>query len=573
METITMSQSEQMILTTPTAPNVSITNFDLPSLHLLHHEIIVILKDAEQHLTDFNNDLAQASLLLDSIRVLQQLSRIFQLIALTGGRVLSQAIAVGLQQLYDSADTDDTDNTALIMDLSEAIMTLDRYVEFVLLTNTIEPSLLLPIINKLHSYGSQQPIDADYFVNFNSSSTVIANPEQNFQALAELNLDSELLTNAYRSGLAVLLSNTDRCISSADKPKITAMSAACKLISSHSSCLFWQAAAAAVSDIESVLPLSLSQKHTLIYLEQQFHSYLPLMDTRFADLVSFACQRDNQLAQSIRQQYALNQLETSQQQQLQRFLFGPNRQITDILNTLIQNQINNIKEQVDDCTRSNALHIGLPAEQLTAISGELLQLRSTLQLLGLTAAAQQLQLAATAVAQWQTPTASDFDHLLLALMGAENAAVTMAKMYTPGTSKLPLNNPNISLQQLDSACEALIQQSRIAILAIEQLIDHYLADGSYDLLKIQPLPDMIHQVAGATRFLQLPISTTMLSQLLRYLQQYLATEQSVDERMLSYVADVMMSVDYTLDGFEHNRPVSKYSLDVGQHSLSQLLTA
>src|SRR5690606_283758 len=114
-------------------------------------------------------------------------------------------------------------------------------------------------------------------------------------------------------------------VSDDEQKKLDAMSAACALIAANSNRLFWQAATAAVADIASILPLNLSQKHTLIYLEQQFQSYLPVMDTRFADLVSFACQRDTAEAKILREQYAANQLETPQLEQMARFLFGPNR--------------------------------------------------------------------------------------------------------------------------------------------------------------------------------------------------------------------------------------------------------
>ena len=103
-----MSQSEQNNLS---APTLSITNFDLPSLHLLHSEIIVTLKNAEIHLSDFNDHQTQAPLLLDSVEVLTQLSRIFELISLKGGQILSLAIAQGLQQLHD---TNDNSNIALL---------------------------------------------------------------------------------------------------------------------------------------------------------------------------------------------------------------------------------------------------------------------------------------------------------------------------------------------------------------------------------------------------------------------------------------------------------------------------
>ncbi|MGO2671885.1 MAG: hypothetical protein ACTH88_02205 [Psychrobacter celer] len=560
-----MDQSAQMKLT---APTLSVTDFNLPSLHLLHDEIVVTLKDTETHLSEFNDDNTQAPLLLDSIIVLKQLSGIFKLISLVGAEALNTAIVNGLQRLYDNGDNNDVN---LIMDLSEAIMTLDRYVEFVLLTESIEPTLLLPVINKLNAHGQHAPITADYFSAFGSSSVIIANPEKNFQPLHELGLNNELLTDAYRSGLGVALLNQDGTVSADAQQKLNAMSAACALIASKTSSLFWQAAAAATADIAAILPLTLSQKHTLIYLEQQFQSYLPVMDTRFADLVSFACQRDNKAAQHLREQYAQNRLEEPQLEQMRRFLFGPNRALTDTLNTMIQTQINTIKEEVDSYARGDSVN---SAEMQTAkIIEDLAALGSALRLLGLSNAADSLRAAAEEVGRWQAPSPEDFDRLLLALMHAENATIAMAAMHTPGAIYLPLNNPHISLHQLNTANDTLIQESRTAIANAEQAINDYLAEPERDMLNIQNIPEMMRQVAGAVRFLQLPTSASMLSQLANYIEQRIESGRRIEDGTLACIADVIMAVDHHLDGFEHNRPVSKQALDVGQQSLSQLLAA
>lgn len=560
-----MSQAEK---TTASTPALSITNFNLPSLHLLYDEIIVILKDSETHLSEFNDDTAQAPLLLDSIEVLTQLSRIFELIGLKGGQILSTAIAFGFQKLYDNGNNNDT---ALIMDLSEAIMTLDRYVEFVLLKETVEPTLLLPIINKLHVHSEQDTIDASYFSNFGSSSVVIANPEQNYQPLSELNLDIELLTSAYRSGLGVALTKNNSLLTPDAQQKLDAMSAACALIAAHTSSLFWQAATAAVTDLKDILPLKMSQKHTLIYLEQQFQNYLPVMDRRFADLVSFACRRDNEQAQKLREQYAINQLESPQRKQMERFLFGPNRAITDTLNHIIQNQINSIKEKAESYGRgdtSDALVL-----QVSSITESLTELSSAMQLLGLDDAASALESAAAKVAKWQTPTSEDFDHLLLSLMLAENASTAMARRHTPGMTHLPMNNQHISLHQLDTAYDTLVKESRSTISSIEQAITDYLADPNRDIVNMQNTPEMLRQVAGAVRFLQIPAAANLFGQLSVYIEERLADGSVIDEQTLARIADVIMAVDYRLEGFENNRPISKQSLDIALDSLNQLLTA
>ena len=560
-----MNHSTQIKLT---APTLSVTDFNLPSLHLLHDEVNVILKDTEIHLSEFNDDNSQAPLLLDSIIVLKQLSCIFELISLVGAEALNNAIVHGLQQLYDNGDNSNID---LIMDLSEAIMTLDRYVEFVLLTESVEPTLLLPIINKLNAHSQIAPIAADYFSAFGNSSVIIANPENNFQPLKELDLDQELLTYAYRSGLGVALINQDGNINQDAQQKLDAMAAACALIAANTSSLFWQAASAAVTDIAAILPLNVSQKHTLIYVEQQFQSYLPVMDTRFANLVSFAGQRDTEAAKTLREQYAANRLEDPQRQQMEHFLFGPNRELTDTLNSIIQNQINTIKENVDSYARGDSIN---PVDMQTSqIVEELTTLSSSLRLLGLSNAANSLINAAEAVSTWRAPTPEDFDHLLLALMHAENATIAMAEMHTPGAIYLPLNNPHISLHQLNTAYDTLIEESRTAIASAEQAINDYIAEPERDILNIQNIPEMLRQVSGAVRFLQLPTPASMLSQLANYLQQRINSGRRIDDGTLAYIADVIMAVDHHLDGFENNRPVSKQALDVGQHSLSQLLAA
>ena len=560
-----MDQSAQMKLT---APTLSVTDFNLPSLHLLHDEVVATLKDTEIHLSEFNDDNSQAPLLLDSIGVLKQLSRIFKLISLVGAELLNDAIVDGLQRLYDSGDNNDVD---LIMDLSEAIMTLDRYIEFVLLTESVEPTLLLPVVNKLSAHGQKPPMVVEDFAAFGSSSVIIANPEQNFEPLSSLNLDTELLTDAYRSGLGVALLNQDGDIDANEQQRLDAMSAACALIASQTNSLFWQAATTAVTDLAAVMPLSLSQKHTLIYLEQQFHSYLPVMDTRFADLVSFACQRDSAAAQHLREQYASNHLEGTQLDEMKRFLFGPNRALTDTLNTIIQTQIGSIKENVDSYARGDSIN---PIDMHTAqIIEALTELSSALRLLGLSNAANSLSTAADAVSHWQAPSPDDFDHLLLALMHAENAAIAMAEMHTPGAIYLPLNNPHISLHQLNTANDTLIQESRTAIASVEQAINDYLAEPERDMLNIQNVPGMMRQVAGAVRFLQLPTPASMLSQLANYIEQRIESERRIEDSTLACIADVIMAVDHHLDGFENNRPVSKQALDIGQQSLSHLLAA
>ncbi|WP_227430705.1 hypothetical protein [Psychrobacter sp. I-STPA6b] len=556
------------MLTANNAPQaLSTTNFDLPSLHLLRQEIDTALKDAETHLSEFNDDESQAPLLLDSIEVITQLASVLDLISLDGASDLAEVIAVSMQSLYDAGDNTDHE---LILDISEGIMTLDRYIEFVLLKETLEPSLLVPVINRLNLAVGREQIDEKNFSIYSHSSVSIANPEQNYQPLSKLKLNTQLLSTAYRAGLEVALSKNDGILSEQEQQKLSGMAEACAIPAQQSNCLFWQSAAAATRNLKDILPLSNAQKRTLIYLEQQFHDYLPATDKRFADLVSFACKREHELAEKLKEQYAVNRLSDEQREQMKRFLFGPNREVTNTLNELIQAEINVTKDKVDAFVRADSANPS--QDDVLEISQKLDSLGSVMALLSLPNASQALKSAAEAVKQWQTPTPEDFDALLSSLMVAENASIQMAKSHTPGAVRLPLHNPNISLYQLDTSYETLVRESRIAIATVEQAINEYIADDRKDILNLQNTPQMIRQVAGAVLFLGLKDGANMLTRLANYMDSHVVNDSNVvSSESLSYIADVMMAIDHHLEGLEHTHPVGTQAMTIGHRSLNKLM--
>ncbi|MDO5652405.1 MAG: hypothetical protein Q4G13_09815 [Moraxella sp.] len=545
----------------------SATNFDLPSLHLLLPEIEVALKDAETHLSEFHDDEDQAPLLMDSAVVIEQLAAIFDLISFKGTSDLTYAIAGNLKKLHDSGDNSDT---SLVMDISEGIMVLDRYIEFVLLKEVLEPSLLLPIINKLRGHLGQAALSLENLNHHRSIS--ISNPATHYQSLSTLGLNTQSLSNAFRLGLAVALDdNNAKSTNPAVNTALASMDKACRIISQKSNTLFWQAAYAATQNLKSALPLSNAKKRILIYIEQQFFDYLPIEDKRFADLVSFACQRDEQFAEKVRSQFSLYTSEASQLDKMRRFLFGPNREITDTLNNIIQSEIISIKEKVDSLARGS---VEINAASNTDIAEQIASLGLAMRLLSLEEASDALSQAATEMRAWQTPTPADFDKLLAELMVAENAAIFLTKTHTPGAIKLPLQNRHISLHQLDTAYDLLIKESRINISTISQMVIDYLADANRDATHLQHTPEMLSQVAGAAGFLRLPSTAKMLARLARYIDETVSQEKGqLTEAQLAQVADVVVAADYYLEAFEDNRPVDKQAILRGQHSLNRLLAA
>lgn len=542
----------------------SATNFDLPSLHILLEEIDVALKDAEAHLSEFYDDEEQTGLLLDSSTVIRQLAAIFNLINFKGSSELALALADCFEKLHDLGDNN---HTEFVMDISEGIMVLDRYIEFVLLKEVLEPALLVLIINKLHTHLDRPPVSVQALSLGNTVS--IVNPQNHYKALNQLPVDAKTIITDYRTGLYVLLTKKDKHLNADELAKISGLSSAIQTIAKASDALFWQAAYVATHNIQTQLPLSKNKKRTLIYLEQQLQQYLPLEDRRFADLVSLAFMQNPNFAASARTKYHLEESSPEEQHKMKQFLFGPNREMTDTLNFLIQNEIIAIKEKVDSLARGDS---NINAVGVEEISTQIKALASTMQLLKLQSAANALYQAAKEVQLWQKPGSDEFDKLLAELMVAENAAIFLSKSHTPGTIKMPLHNQQISLHQLDTAYDTLIKESRANIATVSAAVEAYIADPNKEAMHLQNTPEMLEQVAGSANFLNLQKTAKMLGRLGRYLNAVSVENKRVlPDITLSAIADVLMAADLQFEGQEQNRPINKNSILVGQHSLNRLI--
>ncbi len=558
-----------MSLPSPNSQKLTVTNFDLPSLHLLRPEIAVTLHDAEMHLSEFNDDSSQAPLLLDSVDTLAQLAKVLRLIQLEEGYELANSLSAGLQKLYEERDQPNND---MMMDVSEGIMTLARYIEFVLLKETIEPSLLLPIINQLHSDLNQPALQLSDLTGHKNSSIAIANPEQNYQPLTSLGIDPKKLVEAYRAGLSVALTAQSNQLSPKERDKLKAMQAACEMVSKRTDSLFWHAADAAVSDLAGVLPLSNLQKRALIFVEQQFNDYLPVNDSRFADLVQFASSRDSQLALQVQRKFSANTLNETQLTAMRRFLFGPDCEATSTLNQLIQQEIDLIKSASDSYARQ--VNLNSSTDEIDSMAQRLHDLSNVFKTLNLNEVSAALNQQTGKVKTWTQPTPNDFDELLGTLMMAENAAINLAKSHTPGAVILPVYNQTISLHQIETAHNTLVQESRTAIATIETALNNYLNDADKDILHITPVPDIMRAISGACLFLNLPRQSQLLKRGATVLQNLIEQQgRELSEHALAKIADIVMSADYYLESLETNKPAGNHAMYVGYRSLQHMLVA
>lgn len=604
----------------------SISNFDFTSLTLLHPEVKNILTAAERSLSEFHYDSTQSPLVVDSALKLQQLADVFNFISFDIGSHLAHALSKALVQLSENKDTQN--QAQLLSSLVQGVLSLSQYIEFVLNQQTLEPRLLLPILNEIRDLLGDKPLTENDLRVQDSHYITLANPAANFQAVDNLKLDSDLLTTAYRAGLAVMLtSDQNSSLSSDDIAKIEAMHAACATLANESKSLFWQAAAIITQYRDDLLPLNQQQKNLYIFIEQQFRSYLPADDRRFAELVSFACQQPQQtsseLHQLIKNQLLNNKLSESSLLEFKRIMQGPDQHLTVTLKHLIQQEINSIKAEVDTWANYSMTPTETTEDKaklnqdFKAIADKLLTLASTLQILNLNKATETLQQTAKTISSWSSAKAVDFElflsTLLSALITAENAVIALTKEHTPNEDLNSVNNDKISTSQLDSANIALIKQSRNMISSIEHSISNYidtLAKFDYSAREeattdvntqsevsdqsetaaldqystqstaLSNLPNELKQLAGVLKFIGLTNAANTVNQLALSVEVTSVIEKDSQAEPsegsyfeLSKMADILLAIDYQLYSKLQGQPIDKHAMYIANRSLSELRAA
>ena len=468
------------------------------------------------------------------------------------------------------------------------MITLSRYIEFVLLQETVEPSLLLEAINDIHSLigkAAVTDVGNERFAADNYHYVSVANPAQNFQSVEDLGLNSDLLTTAYRAGLAVVLTADSSSLSDSNLKKTEAMYTACALIANQSKTLFWRAAAAVTQDIRKLLPLNEAKKSLYIFIDQQFQSYLPADDRRFADLVSFACKQNNNWANELKIQLKENQLDQGQLTELKHFLQGPDQKITSTINELIQQEIDAVKNDINELVNHSIPSEGaLKSDSFQPIAEKLSSLASTLQILNLQQASQALRDSVKEVSSWLAPSAAELDQLLNRLMVAENAALTLSKSHTPTAQLQQLNNANISIHQLDSAYLDLIKETRQLISDLEHRISDFVdtlptseSADSTDNEALQDIPENLKLIAGALRFLQLTDAANTINRLGLTLENSelinsSSRVQSGTEKYSNFakIADILLATDHQLSSQQLGQPTVKQAVYTANRSLTEL---
>lgn len=545
--------------------------FDISSLHIVKSEIDASLNQVEAALNLYMSDQSNTVGLFDSTEGMQQTHGVLKLLKMDGAIELSEAIHLMLIHISENPDTaDDSQITAL----SESLMTLSRYLEFVLLRETLSPQLLLPITNTMYRLLDKPIISEGQFLLQDVNDGVI---QHNITTLVQpatatektSDQDRKYLTRLFQTGLSGILQKNPQAIDFMYMQK--AVTHIADREPQNAEGLYWQLAKQVVSTMNPTTLLTAGRKRILAQMERRVarksSSISRLSQTHaIADLLTMTAIAPQKYESIIATLGLTNKIKPDQYlREDKQFLFGPDQSVVHDVSQLAHESIIKIKELVDLIVNEEQQPDGL-----SNLSEQLKELGNTLELLTLNQAGQGLIEQANLVGKWsKMPNESQINTLMDRLLDSENAIILMEQTHTPGLVMSPFTNLRISLLQLVEARNLIVSESRLDLTSVMHSLLSYL-DSEKDMQKIEGMAAICETVSGAMAFLNAPRGQAILQSVAQYINDKFNPDHQPDAQSIANLTDAIVCVDYVLEGLATKKPAGDLPYGYGESSLAKL---
>ncbi|XID75475.1 hypothetical protein ACF3NA_02735 [Alkanindiges sp. WGS2144] len=545
-------------------------HFDAIALHIVKPEIDASLLQVQNTLSAFIDDSSNTFGLTEAAESMAQIYGVLRLLDITGAIELADAAAQLMNHIVTQGNST-TDQQLAAM--SEGLMLLSRYLEFVVLRENLLPHLLLPSINRIRVSLGLPTLREGFFLE----------PYLGIIQLPQLNLNLQKpdistgqirqLGTLYKVALSHILKKQ---VNTQDFEAIKLVSHFSRMLAASSSSeLYWHAVNIALTELE-YCNLSDTRLRTLIQVERNLQNFLndpaafsPSLED-MADILTLSACRDHEAADELRQQLGLNEyiMSDAQSSLLARYLFGPDSETIHITTDLMQQEITEVKNKIDSLQHGDKVDGGFET-----VAAKLHELSSALTLLNLEEAAKLLGTQAQLVSGWQNLfNIDEVNHLMDALLYAGNALTVLDRSYVAGANKLPFYNLQISLYQLEEARATLVKETRDTLTMSMHSLTAYI--DSKDLLHMNNVPAMFNCIAGALIFLDARNGHDMLKTTAQFIERAFAPDQPApSQQNIDRLANVMITVDHYLEGLQLEKPLGVHPFTVGLQSAQQLEAA
>ncbi|QKE62950.1 ferrous iron transporter B [Aquipseudomonas campi] len=544
------------------------------SLSLVRDELFTTMEETEQSLEHFIAERHNGSLLQQAVENLQQVRGTLNLIELAGAELLAQEV---LQQATDIPAGAGEERDVQLSALSNALYVLRRYLENVDAHRQEMPELLLPAINELRQAGAQPPLPESFFFSVRLDQQRAARMVPG-DVSAE---DTRRLRHMYQVGLLGFIREDNP--QAGLKLMLRALARLDSLFGDDSrGRLCWVGAAAVEAQLDGQLLPRKSRKQLFSRLDRELKQALGnsayeaprSLLKELLYLVALADSKGEQ-ASAVREVFGLNALPFTDHlldEEYQR-LSGPGQGVMRSLSSAIREELASVKDLLDLIERGTAQPDSFG--NLHALLGKLAK---TLGMVGLSSAANALQVQLPVVAGWGEASPAqmqDLHKLAEAVLYVESMVASLERGerrdQRPAQIQPGDEGEAFAAHQLTEARIVVVDEAQGGLALAKRAITSYLeSDG--DRMHLANVPISLQAVRGGLWFLGQERAAKLIGLCADYIQtRMIETQQMPSEQMLETLADALSSLEYYLEGGAVLRPETSPSvLDLAEESVRAL---
>jgi len=536
-------------------------HFDPTALLIIKNEVDNSIKLVESAVSTLVEDQTLPFGIDDALNQFEQCAQVLALIDMPNLAQIAQYSAELMRKIMGNPAQV---NTQDVIALSEGTTMLKRYIEFICLREVKIPQFLLDTLNRLElALGKPLTTEGQHIEPLLDLIT------PDFQLPQVPGLEkSKYVQRLYKLSLNKLLKQEE---SEMDLQAIKLVGTyLAGLSANHPSKQYWHMVHVAFDNIDHLL-INEPRLRTLISIERNMAQYFSSADSfkaslsDLANVLSLCISQEDATAQQIRSQLNIGDdlLTDMQLQVFSRHLYGPDFETMHTISELVTAEMTQIRNDIE----YNYQH--MTPEKTQKLQTQLNSLANIFKVLNLNEAYHDLNRQAASLSQADILKDESFaQQLMNVILSAMNSIGVLERHHTSSRLQLRVNNMNISLDRLDEAHNALLNETKAMIELSSQILTDYLQDQ--DLTKLEPVPIQFCEIGGAMLFLNAEHVKAAFNTTALFIKNRIEQSVALTPAEIHHALDALASADMMIDNLKNKQPVLQSMFKVALDSSEKL---
>ncbi|WP_180055973.1 MULTISPECIES: chemotaxis protein [unclassified Acinetobacter] len=539
-------------------------HFDPTALLIIKNEVDNSIKLVESAVSTLVEDQTLPFGIDDALIQFEQCAQVLALVDMPSLAKIAQYSAELMRKIMGNPAQINTQN---VIALSEGTTMLKRYIEFICLREVKIPQFLLDSLNRLElSLGKPLTSEGQHIESLLDCIT----PDFDLPQAPALE-KSKYVHRLYKLALNKLIKQEETELDLQAIKLVGTYLAG--LSDKHPSKQYWNLVFVAFNQIDQIL-ITDARLRTLVSIERNMAQYFAGTErfkasiSDLANVLSLSISQEDDISHHIRGKLNIGEdlLTDTQLQVFSRHLYGPDFETMHTIGELVTTEMTQIRNDIEFNYQN------MTPEKTQELQAKLNELANIFKVLNLNEAYNDLSRQAASLGNAEILQDESFaQQLMNNILSAMNSIGVLERHHTSSRLQLRVNNMNISLDRLDEAHAALLNETKVLIDAASQSLVQYLQNQ--DLTQLEATATQFREIGGAMLFLNADAAQNALNSTAQFILKRVESSTAIDANEVNQALDSLASADMLIDNLKNKQPVLHTMFKVALDSSEKLKSA